>query len=159
MSQYVENKSTTLGEHFNSGVTYTDAMERAKEYGNAGELLSSMLSEYIFSDETIDASIFCLLCQIGGAAANASLDAGLYELVYECMESRLLPRLDRPQLNQEDAERWPVLGNKTDERLFNAFTFELDPKDYNWEYKNTGDFGTTQFSTVEQDHYDCPEQD
>ena len=159
MSQTVETETATLSEHFNSGVTYTDAMERAKEYGNAGELLSSMLSEYIFSDETIDASIFCLLCQIGGAAANASLDAGLYELVYECMESGLLPRLDRPRLNQKQVESWTVLGNKTDDELFNAFTFELEPNDYRRWAALEGDYGIHRFSEVEQEQYDWSEQD
>lgn len=160
MSQTVETETaTTLSEHFTHEITREDAIERSMEYGDAGEVFASVLQDYILLEGLLDPSVFEVLARLGGAATNASLDRDLYALIYECMKSGICPRLDRPRLCIESEYQWNLHGPRCDFDLVKAFSFELDPKDYSYWCNSNGEFGTTRFSEVEEDHHRWSEMD
>lgn len=135
-------------------ITSEDAMERAQKYGPAGIEIRDTIA-YIADEGPSNArcaSDSVLMCQLGGAASNASLDPSLYELVHECIEAGFLPQLMHPEMCRRMGDK-DIAGCETDFSLFNAFTFRLDPEDYKHWWNGSGDSGHLPFSEVELEHF------
>ncbi len=134
-------------------ITLSDALKRAKDFGDAGERIQEHLEDYLFPASKRCASVSVLMCQLGGAAANASLCPSLYEFVCECIEAGFLPQLMHPEIQRRMGDR-EIADLETEFSLFNAFTFRLEPEDYKRWWNRTGDNGELLFSEIEKDHFD-----
>lgn len=127
-------------------------MERAQKYGPAGEVIrDSICCEYFGPYSSRCASTSVVMCQLGGAASNASLCPSLYAFVHECIEAGILPQLMHPEMRRRMGDK-EISDCETDFDLFNAFTFRLEPEDYKRWWNNSGDSGELPFSEVEKEH-------
>ena len=134
-------------------ITPADAIERAKDLGDAGEeIRDAIYCEYFgaYSGSRC-ASTSVLMCQLGGAASNASMCPSLYEFVFECVEAGILPQLKHPEMPRQMGDK-EISGCETEYALFNAFTFRLEPEDYKYWWNSTGDSGQIPFSEIEKEH-------